>query len=166
MEAADTDLHTGGKERPGDIDGARKLVRLHPDEPDQGAAAGLADRPDDTLRTHPPVRLVIRVQEYLCISTNDLAPLGIFREAVQAGQGIGGNGGTKPLDRVAVVVIVRWLDDDKMQQRGRSIRRPPLRHDLYPLPVPKRRRLRLSRRGSAGQFSWSSGVVRLYPRWG
>src|SRR3954453_21806348 len=129
MEAADTDLHAGGQERPGDIDGAGKLVRLPPDKPDQGAAAGLADRPDDTLRTHPPVRLVIGMQDYFGIGPKDLAPLRVFREAIQAGQGIGRNGGPKPLDRVAVVVIVGWLDEDEMQQRGRSTRRPPLWHE-------------------------------------
>ena len=62
MEAADADRQAGGEERPRQIDGARKLVGLHADQPDQRPAAGLADHPDDPVRPDPPVGLVIGVQ--------------------------------------------------------------------------------------------------------
>ena len=37
------DRQAGGEERPRQIDGARKLVRLHADQPDQRAPAFAAD---------------------------------------------------------------------------------------------------------------------------
>ena len=38
MEAADHHLDAGRAQRPGDVEGARKLVRLHADQADQAEA--------------------------------------------------------------------------------------------------------------------------------
>ena len=118
----------GGQEWPGEVDGARKLVRLHPDEADQHPSAGAAHHADDPVRAHPPVRLVIRVDTNFYIRTKNLACLGILREAVQASQRVGRDGRAQPLDRVAVGVVVRRFDDDEVKQRGiGAVARP--RHD-------------------------------------
>ena len=39
MEAADHHRHAGGAQRPGDVERARKLVRLHADQADESEAA-------------------------------------------------------------------------------------------------------------------------------
>ena len=127
-------MHTGrpaAQERPREIDRARKLVGLNADEPDQRLAAGLADHADDLPGPHPPVGFIIGVQAKLDVLTQHFAPLRVLGEAVQAGERIGGDGRPDPLDRIAVVVVVRRLDHHQMKQAGaaagRSVRGGPIR---------------------------------------
>ena len=155
MKAADADLHAGGEEWVGDIDGARKLIRLHADEADQGTAAGLVDLADDAVRAYPPVRLVVRVQTDFRIRPKDLAALCIFCEAIETGQRIGRDGGAEPLDRIAVIVVVGRLDDDEMEESGPGDCLRFLDHGPYLRPVARCHRIK------PGLPSWS--VPDQYP---
>jgi hypothetical protein len=58
METAHHDLHARLAERTRDVDGAGKLVRLHPDNPDQAQAAVILDAAHNVLRAHAGVGLV------------------------------------------------------------------------------------------------------------
>ena len=131
MESADAHRQAGGQKRPREIDRARKLVGLNADEPDQRLAAGLADHPDDLPGPDPPVGLIIGVQANLDVLAQHFAPLRVLGEAVQAGECIGRDGRPDPLDRIAVVVVVRRLDHHQMKQAdaaaGRSVRGGPIR---------------------------------------
>lgn len=60
VEAADAHGNARLAERPRDVDGARELIALDADEPDQAPAARLADRGDHPIRPHPCVGLVER----------------------------------------------------------------------------------------------------------
>ena len=73
VEAADADRQPGGKERPREIDGARKLVGLHADQTDQRLAARARIISDDPLGPDPPVGLVIGVQADFNVRPKDVA---------------------------------------------------------------------------------------------
>src|SRR6185503_7445180 len=70
---------------------------------------------DDAIRPHPPIRLVIGVQADIDARPKDRALLRVLRQAIQAGQRVGRNGRTNPLDRIAVVIVMRRLDHDEME---------------------------------------------------
>ena len=116
VEAADADRQPGREERPREIDRARELVRLHADQADQRLAAGLPDHADDAVGPNAPVGLVIGVQADLDAFAQHAAPLRVLGEAVEAGERIGRDRRPDPLDRIAVVVIVRRLDHHEMKQ--------------------------------------------------
>ena len=118
VEAADADRQAGGEELAGEIDGARELVRLHPDEADQGAAAFAADHADDLVGPHPPVGLVIGVEADFDVRAQHLAGARVLGEAVEAGQRVGGDGRADPLDRIAVVVVMARLDHHEVEHVG------------------------------------------------
>ena len=58
MEAADHDRDAGRAKRPRDVHGARKLVRLHADQPDHPEAVVLPDPIDDVVSSDAGVGLV------------------------------------------------------------------------------------------------------------
>jgi hypothetical protein len=62
VKAADADRQSSREEWAGEIDGARKLVRLHADETDKCLTARLADFSDDPVRAHAPVGFVVGLQ--------------------------------------------------------------------------------------------------------
>lgn len=61
------------------------------------------------------VGLVVGVQAELDARPQDVAPPRILGESVETGECIGGDGRADPLDRVAVVVIVRRLDHHEVE---------------------------------------------------
>ena len=75
VKAADTDRQSGREKRLGQINRARKLVRLHADQPDQASARlrGGSCRMI-LLRSDPPVGLVISVQADLDAGPRTCAP--------------------------------------------------------------------------------------------
>ena len=115
MEAADTDRKARIEERTGKIDRAWELVRLHTDHSYQRTATLLPYHADDAVGPYPPVGLVVSVQADLNVRSQYLAPARVLGKSIEAGQRIGRNGGTNPLDGIAVVVVVRRLDHHKMQ---------------------------------------------------
>ena len=115
VEAADADRQSRGKERPRKIDGARKLVRLHADEADERPAAFLADHVDDPVRPNAPIGLVVGVETDVDFGSEHLALARILREAIQAGQRVGRYCRAHPLDRIAVVIVMRRLDHHEME---------------------------------------------------
>ncbi len=118
MKAADGDRQPGGKERLRQIDRARKLVRLHADQADQRAAAVAADHADDLLGPDPPVGLVIGVQADLDAGPEHFAAAGVLGQRVQAGERVGRDRRAQPLNRIAVVVVMRRLDHHEMEEIG------------------------------------------------
>ncbi len=118
METADGHRQAGFDEAGGEVHGPGELVGLHADESDQRPAAALLQLGDDLLRLDAGVGLVIRVQPDLDVRTQHLALLAIAGGAVQRGQSVGRNEGFPPDDRIAVIVVVRRLDHDQMEQLG------------------------------------------------
>ncbi|MGC1766629.1 MAG: hypothetical protein WA769_27360 [Pseudolabrys sp.] len=93
---------------------------MHPDQSDQCPAAAFADRADDAVRPYAAVGLVVGVQAELDARPQDVAPPRILGESVETGECIGGDGRADPLDRVAVVVIVRRLDHHEVEHIRRG----------------------------------------------
>ena len=126
MKPADGDLGASLAKTPGEIEGARKLVRLHADKADQ-AGTGLRDGAGDAFR--PDARVGLVGSENLDVDVwTQRPPLGAFqRYSVQGGEAVGGDGRTQPLDDIAVVVVVRRFDQMELKRfsgHGTSLRAP------------------------------------------
>jgi hypothetical protein len=127
VKAADANGQTGSPKRPGEIDGARKLVRLDADQPDQRPAPGFADRPDDSGRADALIGFIKGMEADADPGAEHLTPGGILGEPVQAGRRIRGYCGLDPADRIAIVVIMGRLDQYEMED-GRIAAPRPGRH--------------------------------------
>ena len=124
MEAADRDLHAELAKRPRDVHRARILVRLHADDADQAAIA--ADDARDAFGPDAGVGLVEGGDVDLDIVAEHAALAAIQRQPVQNRQRVGRNRRTPPLDDIAVVVVMRRLD----QHERKALRRHGSSHPL------------------------------------
>ena len=113
VKPADADLEAGVAKLARDIEGARKLVRLHADEADQRTPAAALEIANDPARHDATVGLVIGVDLDPHAWTEHLATAGVLGEAVHAGERIGRQRRAKPLDRIAVVVVMGRLDENE-----------------------------------------------------
>ncbi len=116
VETADADREMSGYKATRKIHGAGKLIGLHSYEANQGFAALLGDHSNDLVRTHAPVRFVVGVQTDLHVRPKRLAAVGVLRKPVQTGERVGRNGRPEPLNGIAVVIVVRRLDHDEVEQ--------------------------------------------------
>jgi hypothetical protein len=110
MEAADAHLDVGGAQAPGNIQGARILVRLDPDHADQAFAAGGSDLPGDPVGMDPGVGLVDDGDIDVNVRTEHAPLHAVVDDAIDHGHGVGGNLRPDPLDDIAIVVVMRRLD--------------------------------------------------------
>ncbi len=117
MEAAEADLIARRAKLTRDIHGARKLVRLHPDDADQRPAAPALEVADDPAREHAAIGLVVGVDLDPDARAQNLALAGVLGQAVHAGERVGRQRRAEPLDRIAVVVVVGRLDENEGEQR-------------------------------------------------
>ncbi len=115
-----------------DVHRARKLIALHADEGDQSQPASRLDPRRDPLGTDASVGLV-RFEDVDRRVRPEHLPLAAIRgEAVERGQRVRGDGGPKPLDHVAIIVVVRRLDEMQLKaaswRLGRAVhtRRAPV----------------------------------------
>ncbi len=119
MEAADENLQPPGAEFPGQVGRPRKLVGLHAGQGDNGPGAGQAVRPDDA----PHGDLLDRVVEqlHLDVDVPEQAPPGdVAGEAGQAGQGVARQHPPEMPNDVALVVVLRRLDEDDAEGFARG----------------------------------------------
>src|SRR6202453_2744023 len=113
MEAAQTDLIASGAKLTRDIRSAGKLVRLHPYDAYQRPPAPALEVADDPVREHAAIGLVVGVDLDPHTGAQNLALAGVLGQAVHAGECVGRQRRAEPLDRIAVIVIVRRLDEDE-----------------------------------------------------
>jgi hypothetical protein len=94
------------------------------DKTDQRLATRLADFSDNPVRLDPPVGFVIGMQADFDIGSKHVPAACVLRQGVQACQRVGGNGRAEPLDRISIVIVVRWLDhhevEHQLPQAGRD----------------------------------------------
>ena len=69
-----------------------------------------------------PVGFVVSVDADCHAVAEHLTPAGIFGETVEAGERVRRNRGLDPLDGIAVVVVMRRLDQNQMEDRGAAVR--------------------------------------------
>ena len=118
MKPADANRQTGAQKRPRQVDGAWELVRLDPDQSDEGTATGSVNHTDDPVGPDAAVGFVIGVDADRHIRSKHLAPARVFGEAVEAGERVRRDRRLDPPDRIAVVVVMRRLDQHQMEDRG------------------------------------------------
>ncbi len=108
MEATDANIYAGLAEDAGDIHGARVLIGLHTDQRYQAMSVGHFF--GDTFGPNARIGLVYKRDFYIDIVAEDAAVSAVKREVVQHCESVGWDGGTQPLDRIAVVVVMRRFD--------------------------------------------------------
>ncbi len=115
VEAADAHRDARRAQGAREIHGARELVGLYAHQADQAAAR--LDRADDPLGLDARVGLVPGGDADLHFVAQNPALDAVEREAVHRGERIGWDRRLRPLDDVAVVVVVRRLD----QKQGKDL---------------------------------------------
>jgi hypothetical protein len=114
MEPPDHHRQIGGAELPREVEGTGILIRLHPHQGHESGACG-ANPGDRAFDVDDRIALVIGVDLDLDLGAQD-PRLGAFgQEAVDARQAVGGNGRAAPLNDIALLVVMRGLDQDNLE---------------------------------------------------
>src|SRR5579871_746284 len=108
MEAADRDRHARLAKRATDIERARKLIRLHPDQRDHALIRQNAPRNGGNV--DDGVALVVDLDLNIHVGAKGARFRAFVKEAVDTRERVRGNGRATPLNDVAVVVVMRRLD--------------------------------------------------------
>src|SRR6185437_3882780 len=124
---------------------ARELVALDPDQEDEPDIVVPAKPLDDLGRPDARADLVGGVDVDLDIVAEHAALPGILEQAVDGGERVRRNEGAEPLDDVAVVVVVRRLDQRDLKP-ALLRRRAPRRHQFLTSQHPGNPLARLRRK--------------------
>ena len=155
VEPADADLNPRFAQGSTDVHRARELVRLYAHERDETMPPRLFDAPHQPLGPDARIRLVVARHDDLDVGPEHLALRTVHAQAIQHGQRIRRHSRLHPLDHIAVVVVVRGLDEDQfesaaamragghasgraptqMTHRGYHLSRPRTARPLSPAPV-------------------------------
>src|SRR5947209_7459514 len=114
MKAAYDDLNIRCPKLAREVECAGKLIGLDPDQSHK-TGARCADRVDDLFDPDNGVALVDYLDLDVYVRAEHLRGLAVGEEAVHAGEAIGRNERSPPLDHVTVVVIMRRLDQDHLE---------------------------------------------------
>ena len=121
MKAADDHRHAESAKLPPEIERARILIRLNADQADHAAAGG-ADAPRRGLDIDDGVALVASFDLDVHIGTENAIARALFDQAVGTRQTVRRQRRAQPLNDVAVVIVVRRLDqNDPEGAHGQSI---------------------------------------------
>src|SRR6185437_15554737 len=94
---------------------ARELVRLHADQPDHAEIVVLLELRDDVPDLYARVGLVHRGNVDRNVVAEHVALRGIHGQRVDAGERVGGDRRARPLDHIAVGVVMRRLDQHELK---------------------------------------------------
>ena len=115
VEAADDDWHSGRPHRACAVHHPRVLIRLHPDEADHPEPAVIFDLADDLVRPDAGIGLVNGEDLDVHVLAKDLVFHAFLGDAEQAGERVGRQRRLPPLDDIALVVVMRRLDEKKQK---------------------------------------------------
>ena len=115
METADDNRHASRPQRPRTVHHPRELVRLHTDKSDHAKAAIVLNLTDDVVRPNAGVGLVDGKDLDRDVLAKDLIFHAFLRDAEQTGERVGRQRRLPPLDDVALVVVMRRLDQKKQK---------------------------------------------------
>jgi hypothetical protein len=115
VKPANRNLDTGGAQRARNVQGARELVGLYANQADQPLVVVALEAADDSPATNHRVGFVQRFDTNLDIGAEHPPLARVKHQSVQTRQRVGGDEAAPPLDNVALVIVVRGLDqlDDK-----------------------------------------------------
>ena len=125
MESADDNRDPGRPKRPSAVHHPRELIRLHADETDHAKAAVVLDLAGDALGADAGVGLVDGEDLDVHVLAKNLIFHAFLRDAKQAGERIRGQRRLPPLDDIALVVVVRRLDQEQQKSSTRYAVRHP-----------------------------------------
>ena len=115
VESADANRDAGCAQRTGDVHGARKLISLDTHQTDERAAPTCANLTNHPVGANPRVRFIPGGDHDLD-GIAERTPIGaVPGQPVHRRQRIGRNGRARPLDNVAVVIVVRRLDEKELE---------------------------------------------------
>ena len=114
MEPADADRDAARPQRPGEIERTGKLVGLNADQHDH-AGAGILDHAGQAIGADAGIGLVKGVDVDRDVIAEHAAGGAILRQPVERRQRVRWYGGSKPLDDVAVVIVMRRLDQQQRE---------------------------------------------------
>jgi hypothetical protein len=118
---------------PGELEGTGILIRLHPHQGHESGACG-ANPSDRAFDVDDRIALVIGVDLDLDLGAQD-PRLGAFgQQAVDARQAVGGNGRAAPLDDIALLVVMRGLDQNNEPGLGHVATQGNARRYAMPQP--------------------------------
>lgn len=103
---------------------ARDLVRLHADQ-HHHAGIGRFDQPGQAIGTDMRIGLIEKMDSDIHVAAQHVSVGAVPGDAGQRRQRVGGYGGAEPLDDIAVVVVVRRLEQHETKtpvQNGSSTR--------------------------------------------
>jgi hypothetical protein len=132
MKAADHHRHTIGTERAGDIERAGILIRLNADDPDQAESVVTPKQGAQLLDFDAGVDLVDDRDVDGGVGPEHRTEPRIPSEAIEHGERVRRNECSHPLDDIAIVVVMRRLNQNELK--------PPRRcthHAVIP-PLPAR----------------------------
>ena len=109
VKAAHDDVEPERAELPAEIERARILVRLHADQPDHAAAGG-ADALGHRRHIDDGVALVAGVDLDVDVGAEHAVVGALPHQPVDAGERVRRQGRAQPLDDIAILVVVRRLD--------------------------------------------------------
>ena len=115
VKSADYHLNAGRAQRAGDVERAGKLVGLHADQPDHAEPGIVLDLLDHPLDRHARVGLVEGGNLDVDVRPQYLPFGGFGGERIDHGQRVGWDRGAHPLHHIAVVVVVRRLDQEHQE---------------------------------------------------
>jgi hypothetical protein len=115
MEAADHHRNVELAKGASEVERARKLVRLDADQADEPAAPGL-DPLRHRLDVNDLVALVIGFEFDIDVGAKRFLFCASGEKSVDAGEAVRRDSGEPPLDDVAVVVVMRRLDEDDLER--------------------------------------------------
>src|SRR5579862_2403489 len=125
MKAAHDDVEAERAELAAEIERARKLVRLHADQPHHAAAGG-ADALGHRRHIDDGVALIAGIHLDVDVGAEHAVVGTLPHQAIDAGERVRRQGRAQPLDDIAVPVVMRRLDQlDPKRALGQII--PPLR---------------------------------------
>ena len=131
MESADHHRHAGRPERAGDVERAGILVRLHADDRDQAEPAVAPKLGEQLVDFDAGMDLVDHRDVDGGVGSEHGPLRRIAPQAVEHGERVRGDERAHPLDDVAVVVVMRRLDQDELEAPLRP-RRCTCHTDLAP----------------------------------
>ncbi len=102
--------NSGSPERPRNVEGARILVRLDTDQRNHAETTVTPQTGDECRHIDAGVRLVDHLDVDVDVRTEDAPLRAIRRNAVDGGERIRRNHRAPPPDHVAIVVVMRRLD--------------------------------------------------------
>src|SRR5580704_4257731 len=122
MKPTNADLNSRRAQRPRNIHRPRKLIRLHANQRDQSRLFAKFAR--NAIRPDMRISFVQRLDDDVDVIPQHAPLLAVERKAIDHRQRVRRNRRPQPLDDVAVIVVVRWFDQNQRKALPRSLVSP------------------------------------------